>query len=60
MSEHKINPPPEFKSIEEQTEFFDTHDMGDYVKHLPEAHFDVDLKVKRFLLLLPSNNLETV
>jgi len=40
----------EFDSIEELTEFFDTHDMGEYLDEMPEAHFDVDIQQRSFLI----------
>jgi predicted HicB family RNase H-like nuclease len=45
MAENKL---PEFESIEELVEFFDTHDMGEY--ELPEAQFDVDIQKRTFLV----------
>jgi hypothetical protein len=47
MSENKM---PEFDSIEELTEFFDTHDMSEYLDEMPEAHFDVDIQRRSFLI----------
>lgn len=38
MAENKL---PEFTSLEELTEFFDSNDMGDYWQAMPE----VDLKI---------------
>ncbi len=34
---------PEFGSIDELVEFFETHDMGEYWDHKPKAEFDVDI-----------------
>ena len=45
MSENKL---PEFESIEQLVEFFDTHDMGEY--DLPEVEFDVDIQRRTFLV----------
>lgn len=45
MNENKL---PEFASIEELVEFFDTHDMGEY--DLPVVRFDVDIQRRTFLL----------
>jgi SNF2 family DNA or RNA helicase len=38
---------PHFTSIDELVEFFDTHDMGDYLEELPEVNFEVDIKRKK-------------
>ncbi|MDQ3813359.1 MAG: BrnA antitoxin family protein [Armatimonadota bacterium] len=45
MSENKL---PEFGSIEEVVEFFETHDMGEY--DLPEVHFGVEIMKRTFLV----------
>lgn len=37
---------PQFKSLDELVDFFDTHDMGEYWNEMPEAHFQVNLKKK--------------
>lgn len=46
----KENEMPEFESIEELTDFFDNNDMGEYFDELPEAHFDVDIRRRSFLV----------
>ena len=38
-----------FTSLDGLVEFFDTHDMGEYVEHVPEAHFEVLIPKARFL-----------
>jgi hypothetical protein len=48
MEENKPATLPKFNSTEELIEFCETHDMGEY--DLPEVHFDVDLKRKRYLV----------
>ncbi len=35
---------PEFSSVDELVEFFETHDLGEYWDQMPEAHFDVDIR----------------
>ena len=47
MSENKL---PEFETVEELVEFFDTHDMGEYWNEMPEAHFEVDIQERTFLV----------
>ena len=32
------------RSLDELVEFFDTHDMDEHWEHMPEAHFDIDIK----------------
>lgn len=40
------------ESLDELVEFFDAHDMGDYLERMPEAHFDVDIKVRTHLVAI--------
>ena len=47
MSENKL---PEFGTVEELVEFFDTHDMGEYWDEMPEAHFEVNIQKRTFLV----------
>lgn len=47
MSESK---PRDFGSIDELVEFFDMHDMGVYLEKMPEAHFDIDIQKRTFLV----------
>jgi hypothetical protein len=46
MPKSKSKTLPEFKSINEVVEFFDTHDLGEYWDAMPESNFEVDLKKK--------------
>jgi len=34
-------------SYEEIGEFFDTHDMGDYLESMPEVEFEIDLQASK-------------
>ena len=45
MSENKL---PQFESIAQLVEFFDTHDMGEY--DLPEVACEVDIQRRTFLV----------
>ena len=47
MSKNKL---PEFETVEEFVDFFDTHDMGKYWDEMPEAHFKVTIKERSFLV----------
>ena len=47
MSKNKL---PQFETTEEMIEFFDSHDMGEYWDEMPEAHFDVDIQRRTFLV----------
>jgi hypothetical protein len=60
MAGNKPHGLPKFHSLDELVEFFETHDMGEYWEHLPEADFDVDLKTKRHLVTLDEEIAEKV
>ena len=49
----KRDPIPEhFKSIEEAGEFWDTHDLTEYLDQTRPVHLDVGLKTHRYLTAL--------
>lgn len=52
MVENKSKPIPKFDSLDELVEFFDTHDLGEYWEHLPEARFDIDIKKRTHLFAI--------
>lgn len=52
MAENRPTGLPRFHSTRDLIEFFETHDMGEYWDHLPEAHFEVDLKRRRRLVAI--------
>jgi hypothetical protein len=52
MRRSKSKPLPASKSLDELVEFFDTHDMGEYWDHLPEAGFEIKLKKRRHLVAI--------
>ncbi|MFQ5707960.1 MAG: CopG family antitoxin [bacterium] len=43
---------PEFQSLDKLVEFFDSHDLGDYLEQMPEVHFEVAIKRKPHLFVL--------
>jgi len=43
---------PRFKSLDTLVEFFDTHDLGEYLDEMPEVQFDVEIKKRRHLFVL--------
>ena len=43
---------PRSRPLDELVEFFDTQDMGDYLKDMPEAKFDVNIKRRTHLFAL--------
>ena len=52
MSEKKSQNMPNFASLNDLIEFFDTHDLGEYLDGMPEAHFEVDIQRRTHLFAL--------
>ena len=52
MAENKTKRFPEFETIDEMVEFFDTQDLGDYIDQMPEVDFAVDLKRRVYTVTL--------
>jgi 3-methyladenine DNA glycosylase AlkC len=52
MAKNKTKKLPEFKSLDDLVEFFDSQDLGDFWEDLPEAKFDVNIKSKKHLFTL--------
>jgi CopG antitoxin of type II toxin-antitoxin system len=52
MAENNDERMPSFASLDELVEFFDTHDMGEYGRTLPESHFEVDLQRRTHLIAI--------
>lgn len=54
MSRGKSKKIPNFRSLDELVDFFDTHDLGEYLNGMPEAQFDIDIKKRIHLFALDS------
>ena len=52
MTENKTNKLPRFGSIEKTVEFFDSHDLGDYLEQMPAADFEVDINRRSYIVTL--------
>jgi len=52
MEKNKAKALPRSKSVKELVDFFETHDMGDYLEKMPEAHFDVNIEKRKHLVAL--------
>ncbi len=44
--------PQHFKNVEAAAEFWDAHDLADYLDQTREAHFEVDIQRRVFLTAL--------
>jgi hypothetical protein len=44
--------PEHFDSLEQATEFWDTHDSADYEGHMADVEFEVDIKKRAYLISL--------
>ncbi len=52
MKKNKTKTLPRPKSVKELVDFFETHDVGDYLEKMPEAHFDVNIERRKHLVAL--------
>jgi hypothetical protein len=52
MAGNDLQTLPAFASLDEMVDFFDTHDLGDYLDQMPEAHFDVNLQRRTYLVAI--------
>lgn len=43
---------PRFASLDDLVEFFETHDMGDYMDSMPEIDVEVDLQRRTYIVTL--------
>jgi hypothetical protein len=50
MAENNPQTLPKFSSPDEMVDFFDNHDLGDYLDKMPEAHFDVNLQRSTWMI----------
>ena len=55
MAENKL---PEFDTLADLVEFFDTHDMGEYFDEMPEVSGEVHLKNSRCLVAIDQHLLK--
>lgn len=52
MKKNENKSMPQFNSLDELVDFFDTHDMGGFYEQMPEADFEVDIKRRKYLFAL--------
>ncbi len=52
MASDKPKSLPHWKSLDELADYFDTHDMGEHLDQMPEAHFDVEIKRRKCLVAI--------
>ena len=52
MAENETKGLPAFRTLDELVEFFDTHDMGEYWDEMPEAHFEIDIQKRAYLVAI--------
>ena len=52
MAESEVKSLPHFDSLDELVEFFDNHDLGEYLDQMPEVDFEVDIKREVYLITL--------
>ena len=52
MAENNQKQLPKFDSLDALTDFFDENDLGDYLEKLPEAKFEVNLKRRKYYVVI--------
>ena len=52
MASSKSKNLPQWNSIDELVDYFDSHDMADHFDHMPEVQIDVDIKSKKYLVAI--------
>jgi hypothetical protein len=52
MVESDVTKLPDFQSLDELVNFFDSHDFGDYLEQLPEADFAVNIQQRVYQIVL--------
>ncbi len=49
-----------FDSLDSLVEFFDTHDMGEYLDEMPETKFDISIKTRTHVIALDEDLAKTL
>ena len=52
MPKNKLKTLTEPRTIDELVEYFDTHDLGDEWKQMPEAKFEINIQHRKHLIAL--------
>ena len=60
MAESKSQSLPQWRSLDELVDYFDTHDMGEHLEQMPEVDMEVDIKRKRHLVAIDDDILAEV
>lgn len=60
MAENKLTSLPQFESMQALTDYFDTHDMGDHLDRLSEAHFEVDIQGRQYYVAIDADLMKKV
>ncbi len=60
MAKNKGTGLPKFDSLDNLVDFFDTHDLGDYLEEMPETNFDVNIKRRTHVIALDEDLAKTL
>ena len=52
MARSKSRTIPLPKQVDDLVEFFEAHDMGEYLEKMPEAKFEIDIKKRTHLIAI--------
>ncbi len=51
---------PKFDSLDSLVEFFDSHDLCEYLEGMPEANFDINIKRRTHVIALDEDLAKTL
>ncbi len=60
MANSKGRTMPNFDSLDSLVEFFDSHDLGDYLAEMPEKNFDINIKRRTHVIALDEDLARTL
>jgi hypothetical protein len=55
MTENNSNPLPNFETLDELVDYFDSHDLGDFLEEMPEVNFEIEIEHKSHLFALDND-----
>ncbi len=60
MAESKSQSLPQWRSLDELVDYFETHDMGEHLDVMPEVDMEVDIQRKRHLVAIDDDILAEI
>ena len=60
MAKSKSQNLPQWRSLDELVDYFDSHDMGKHLERMPEVDVEVDIKRKRHVVVIDNDILAQI